>query len=132
MCCAKWYAGRFWPPISLHKPHERSKDDCGHARSSREAVPAIFENIRVRLFAHPLECIRAPGRNFALDQNSVTVALIEYAPVLLPVHARKHTVQFFEVVMVVLDIRAGSAMPNAGLLPAIRSTPIKRTRSPFK
>ena len=27
---------------------------------------------------------------------------------------------------------AGSAIPNSGLLPAIRSTPIRRTRSPFK
>ena len=80
----------------------------------------------------PVEGIAAPCGHFGLDQDAVPVAAVQHAPVLLPVHARVDAVQFLQVVMIVRDPACGSAMPNSGLLPAMRSTPIRRTRSPFK
>jgi len=40
-----------------------------------------------------------------LEKDSVPVAIIESAPVLLPVNAGEHAVQVLEIVMVVLDPR---------------------------
>src|SRR5437879_13080284 len=74
-------------------------------------LEAVRNNVGVRLIGHAFESVRAPNRDFALNENAVTVAIIEDTSVLWPMDARENTVQMFQVVVVVADpaVRLGHA-----------------------
>ena len=60
-----------------------------------ELFDAVLDDFRCWLISHALESVGAPGGHFRLNQNAVAVAVFENAPVLLPMNARKHTIQLF-------------------------------------
>ena len=78
---------------------------------------AVFEDGGRGLIGHALEGVRPPGGNFLLHQDAVPVAVIEHAPVLLPVDACEDTVELLEVVVVVLDPRRGLGHAVVGMAP---------------
>src|SRR5437588_12815670 len=66
---------------------------------------AVLHDLGRRLIGHSLERIRAPGWDFRLNQNSMPVAIIKDTLVLRPVDPRKNTVEFLQIVVVMIDPR---------------------------
>src|SRR5262249_55409700 len=73
---------------------------CNHLA---KLLKSIFDDGRIGLGRHALKGFPAPGRDFALQKNSVAVAVIKNAFVLGPMDTRENTVQFLEIVVVVVD-----------------------------
>src|SRR2546426_7028809 len=71
------------------------------------SLQGVLQDTGIGFCSHASKCVVAPGRNFALHQNAVPVAIVENSFILRPMNARKHAIQMFQVVMIVRDPLAG-------------------------
>ena len=73
---------------------------CNHFA---QLFDSIFQDFGIRLRPHALKSCWAPGRDFGLHKNPVTVAVVEYTFVLGPMDTREDAVEVLHVRMVVPD-----------------------------
>src|SRR5260370_5761445 len=76
-----------------------------------------LEEFGIGFCSHASKCVVAPGRNFSLHKNAVSVAVFENSLILRPMNTRKHAVQMFQVVMMVRDPLAGLRHSNFRIAP---------------
>src|ERR1700686_3253489 len=68
-----------------------------------QLLETVGHDVAVRLGPHALKRVGAPRGHFALHENAVTVAVVEYSLGLRPVHARENAIELLQVAAIVLD-----------------------------